>query len=206
MPSITIATLVEAITGIATISSHVTNLILEIQSRRKVRTEDIEDLKSQDEQVKTQIDELRRSLDALANTLDAYISVYFDLMPITADCERLQMYVKENEANFVKKNTAGRVWSNVFWMFKDIQKEARDKYKMANVNRSGLLDSNDLTNIRVCVDDFDTACTKADVCVANRYSAELYTYVQTMVEKAQEISNVLRHRINRILSKSGNLQ
>jgi len=198
--------LVEAVTGIATISSHVTNLILEIQSKRKVRKEDVEDLKAQDERVKAQIDELKRSLDALANTLDAYITAYFDLMPINADCERLQMYVKENETDLVKKSTADRVWSNVFWMFKDIQKGAREKYKMANVNRSGLIDPSDLTSIEIYVRDFDTASNQAALCVDNRWPDKLYTYMETLAEESHEISNVLHHRINRILSKAGNLE
>lgn len=206
MPAITIAMLVEAITGVATISAHVTNLILEIQSRRKVRAEDVEDLKAQDKQVKAQIDELKHGLSTLANTLDAYISAYFDLMSITTDCERLRMYVKENEADLVKKSTADRVWSNVFWMFKDIQKEARDKYKMVNINRSGLIDPNDLTSIEIYMRDFDTASNQAAMCVENRWSDKLYAYVETMVGESQETSNVLRYRINRILSKAGDTQ
>jgi archaellum component FlaG (FlaF/FlaG flagellin family) len=203
MSVITIAALVEAITGIATISSHVTDLIDQIQSRRRVRKEDIESLKAQiSEPIQAQVDQLQHNLDALANTLDAYIRAYFDVASIAADCERLQMYVKENEADFAKKSTADRAWSNVFWMFNTIQREARNKYNMSNVNQSGLLDPRDVSKIEVYVRNFNTASNQAKVYIDNQWPDKLYDYVEDMAEESQQVCNVLHHQINRVLNRS----
>jgi hypothetical protein len=203
MSAITIAMLVEAVTGIATISAQVSNLISQMPSRRKVREEDIEPLRAQIDELAKAQDELKNNLGALANTLDAYIRAYFDLVSITTDCELLQMYVKENEGDLTKKSAANRVWSNVFWMFKNIEREARNKYKTGNINQSGLLDPKDLAEIEIYVRDFDTACNQAKVYVDNEWPDKLYGYVEKMAEESQEIGNVLYRQINRILSRSG---
>jgi len=205
MPAITIALLVDAIAGIVKVSGEVIKLIDELPSRRKVREEDVASIKAQvDELAQAQL-ELKHSLSALASTLDAYIRVYFDLNSITADCEMLQMYVKENRDDLAKKSTSDRVWSSVSWRFEDIQRETRNKYKMANINQSGLLDPKDLSKIEVYVRNFDTASTQAGLCIKNRWLDELYDYVEAMVRESQEIGNVLQHRINIILSQSGDL-
>lgn len=207
MSVITIAALVEAVTGITTIGSHVIDLINKIPSRRKVREEDIETLRAQiDELLKKQQDELKSGLSALANTLEAYIRAYFDLEPITDACELLQIYIRDNEENFTKKSAARYVWENVGTRLGAIQKKARDKYEMANVNQSGLLDSEHLTEIKIYVRDFRTASTQATVYRKNESLDELRNCVEEMVEKAQKISNVLQHQISGILNQLRDLQ
>ncbi len=205
MSAITIAMLVEAVTGITTIVTHASNLINQMPSRRRVREEDIEPLRAQIDELTRAQDELKNNLSALANTLDAYIRAYFDLMSITTDCELLQMYVKENETDLTKKSAANRVWSNVFWMFKNIEREARNKYKIGNINQSGLVDPQDLTEIAIYVRDFETASNQAKVYIDNEWPDKLHDHVEMMADASQEISNVLHRQINRILSQSGDL-
>jgi len=207
MSAITIAALLATVKGITSIGSDVIDLINKIPSRRKVREEEIEILRSQiDELLKKQQDELKNGLSALANTLGAYIRAYFDLEPITDACELLQVYVEDNEENFAKKSVARHVWENVGTRLGAIQKKARDKYEMANVNQSGLLDSEHLTEIKIYVRDFRTASTQAKVYRKNESLDELRNCVEEMVEKAQKISNVLQHQINGILNQLKDLQ
>jgi len=207
MSAITIAALLAAVKGITSISSDVIDLINKIPSRRNVRKEDIETLRAQiDELLKKQQDELKNGLSALANTLGAYIRAYFDLEPIADACELLQVYIEDNEENFTKKSVARYVWENVGTRLGTIQKKARDKYEMANINQSVLLDSEHLTEIKIYVRDFRTAGTQAKVYRKNESLDELRNCVEEMVEKAQKISNVLQHQINGILNQLRDLQ
>jgi hypothetical protein len=206
MSAITIAVLVEAAMGIVKISGEVIKLVDQLPSKRRVREEDIASIKTQIDELAKAQDELKNNLGALANALDAHIRTYFSLESLPDACERLQMYIKENWDDFSKKSAAKGLWSNVEWRFEEIQKEARDKYKMGYINKSGFLGVEVLTKIELYVGEFNKAVTQAKVFVDGKKRKRLHECVETMVEKSQEISNVLQHRIHRILERPTSLQ
>lgn len=202
MSAITIAALVEAVTGIATISKEVTGLIGQIQSRRKMTEEELQPIKKQVESLQ----QSTRSIGRLANTLNKYIEAYLALLPVKSSCDLLRVYVKENESSLRKKRDDEGAWSVVYHMFESVN-DLAEQYEQVSRNPSGLLARDDLNAMKPRIQNFNETRNRASECIRGKLSGKrLLDLVESMNDESQQILGVLQGRIYGILNKLAILQ
>ncbi|MFQ6102294.1 MAG: hypothetical protein ACE5OS_13835 [Anaerolineae bacterium] len=203
MSAMTIAMLVEAVTGIATISREVTGLIGQIQSRRKVPEAELQPIREQVENLQ----QSTRSIGRLAHTLNEYINTYLVLVPIKSSCDLLRVYVRENLPSLRKKRDDEGAWSVVFYMFSNVSSIADSGYERVLRNPSGLLDRDDLNTMEPRIQNFNETRNRAGECIRSKLSGErLLDHVERMNDESQKILSVLQGRIDGILHELTPLQ
>ncbi len=198
--TLAIATLVEAVTAIATIVSKTDEIVDKIQPKKKVPAEQVDELKANVESLK----ESKQRIGQVAATLGTYVRSYVDVSPIATECGRLLVYLRENHAH-LDDPAAVDAWSVVYFLFRDIDQDANRKYQTATFERSGSLDEVDLGYIRASIDKFATATNRARPCIEKRWTEDLVRYVEDMDEASHAIRNVLEERIKWVLDRLAKL-
>lgn len=197
---LTIATLVEAVTAIATIVSQTGDIVDKIQPKKKVPAEQVDALKANVESLK----ESKERLGQVAATLGAYVQSYVAVSPIATKCERLRVYLRENQARLDDPDAAD-AWSVIDYLFRDIDRDASREYHTAAFHRSGTLDQEDLGYIRASINKFVSAANQARPCIEKKWARGLQQHVEDMDEASRAIPNVLQHRIDWVLDRLARL-
>jgi hypothetical protein len=195
-----IGTLVEAATAIATIVKQTGEIAGKIQPRKKVTEEQVDALKANVESLK----ESKEQLGQVGATLQAYVKSYMAVSPIATKCERLLVYLRENQSRLDDPDTAD-AWSVIYFLFRDIDHEANREYQMATFQHSGVLDQQDLGYIRASIEKFVSAANQARPYIEKNWTEGLLGHVEDMDEASRAIPNVLRHRIDWVLERLARL-
>ncbi|MFN2225215.1 MAG: hypothetical protein ACK2UY_02890 [Anaerolineae bacterium] len=195
-----IATLVEAVTAIATIVSQTGEIVDRIQPRKKVPEEQVDALKESVESLK----ESKQRLGQVAATLGAYVQSYVAVSPIATKCERLLVYLRENQSRLDDPDAAD-AWSVINYLFRDIDHDASREYHIATFQRSGSLDQEDLGYIRASIEKFASAANQAKPYIERNWTEGLIGQVQDMDEASRAIPNVLQRRIDWVLERLARL-
>ncbi|MEJ2211892.1 MAG: hypothetical protein P8129_23060 [Anaerolineae bacterium] len=196
-----IATLVDAVTAIAVIVSQTGEIVDKIQPKKKVPAEQVDALKANVQSLK----ESKESLAQVAATLSAYVQSYIAVSPISTKCERLLVYLRENEGRLADEDAAD-AWSVIYFLFRDIDQDAGREYQMAAFQHSGVLDQKDQGYIRASIEKFVSAANQARPYIEKKWTQGLLGHVEDMDEASRAIPNALRLQIITVLDRLARLK
>lgn len=196
-----IGALVEAVAAIATIVTQTGKIVDEIQPRKKIPAEQIDELKLQI----NQLEESTKQIGHVAEMLGAYVQSYVNVNPIATKCERLLVYLRENRSRLAEES-GDDAWSVAYFMFRDIDHEAKNMYKLTTETQARLLAAEDLGFVKALVGNFEGAAGQAQGCIEHKWPEDLLRHVELMDRASREIPNVLQRRINQVLDRLAELR